>query len=157
MSNKTLGEVIRMMVESALSKDDMTCRVRLIDVINMVNGSQEDVPYDERSLSLPSLKSSYIYNTTSRITSLIEKGLKATHEIEVDDYGDEVFVIKLVKGSYGIGTRKKTDNQAALKAVEEFKGKVMRVMPDISHFEEAEILIAAKVIKEMKAIIEEIK
>lgn len=157
METKTLGEVIRMMVESALSKDDLTCMARVNDIIKMVKGNQDDVPYEERSISLPNLKSSYIYNTTSRIAALTERGLKVKHSITQDDFGDDVFTITLVKGTYGVGSRKKTDSQAALKAVEDFKARVMKVMPDISNLEGDEVILAAKVIKAMKDIIEEMK
>lgn len=157
MTTKTLGEVIRMMVENALSKDDLTCTARVSDMAVAVNGNPADMPENDMAFKLPGLKSSYIYNTTSRIASLTEKGLKATHQFGIDDDGMDTFTIKLIKGSYGIGARKRNDNQAAIKAVEDFKAKVMKVMPDISQLDEDSALIAMRAIKAMKDIIEEMK
>lgn len=154
----TLGQVIREMVKAALKSEDKQFSVSLNKIASLI-GAEGDC--------IPKLKSSYIYNTTARMTELRDAGLKATHSYD-DDEGDNEFgettlagdrklVIKLVPGTANIGIRKKTNNAIKEEAITEFKARISKVMPDISEYEGEALAAAMKAIKDYRSIIEEIK
>lgn len=154
----TLGQVIREMVKAALKSEDKQFSVPLTKIASLIGVDGDNIP---------KLKSSYIYNTTARMTELRDVGLKATHSYD-DDEGDSEFgestlagdrrlVIKLVPGTANIGIRKKTNNAIKDEAIAEFKAKISKVMPDISGYEGEALAAAMKAIKDYRSIIEEIK
>lgn len=154
----TLGQVIREMVKQALKSEDKQFSVSLTKIEGIL-GNEEG--------SIKKLKSSYIYNTTARMTELRDAGLKATHHYDEDEFenpfgetilsGDKKLVIKLIPGTANIGIRKKTNNAIKDEAINEFKVKISKVMPDLSEYEGEALAAAMKAIKDYRLIIEEIK
>lgn len=156
----TLGQVIREMVKAALKSEDKQFSVPLRKIASIIG-------VEGNGDNIPKLKSSYIYNTTARMTELRDAGLKATHSYDDDEggsefgestlAGDRKLVIKLVPGAANIGIRKKTNNAIKDEAITEFKTKISKVMPDISEYEGETLAAAMKAIKDYRRIIEEIK
>lgn len=154
----TLGQVIREMVKQALKSEDKQFSVSL-NKIESILGNEEG--------SIQKLKSSYIYNTTARMSELRDAGLKATHHYDDDEgdnefgetslAGDKKLVIKLVPGTANVGIRKKTNDAIKVEAITEFKAKISKVMPDLSEYEGEALAAAMKAIKDYRLIIEEIK
>lgn len=183
MSNKTLGEVIRYMVERALASDDKQFSAPVRDIYKLVNGRDypdlkfEESEYEDDSYikkirdsrEITGLKSSYIYNTTSRIAELRDLNLRAKYEFNWIDGGgdicppakfdgdqaDKYLSIKLVPGAVNPKAKSKADNEKKQKIVAEFKANIAKVMPDFSELSDSDALVALKAIKEMKKIIEE--
>lgn len=154
----TLGQVIREMTKQALKSEDKRFSVSLSKIASLI-GCEGD--------SIPQLKSSYIYNTTARMTELRDAGMKATHYYDDDDgvnefgvatlAGDRKLVIKLIPGEVNIGIRKKTNDAVKDGAIADFKAKISKVMPDLSEYEGEALAAAMKAIKDYRLIIEEIK
>ena len=154
----TLGQVIREMVKAALKSEDKQISVTLNKIESLI-GAEEG--------GLHKLKSSYIYNTTARMPELRDAGLKATHHYDEDEgdsefgettlAGEKKLVIKLIPGAANIGIRKKTNDAIKDGAINEFKAKISKVMPDLSEYEGEALAAAMKAIKDYRLIIEEIK
>lgn len=154
----TLGQVIREMVKAALKSEDKQISVTLNKIESLI-GAEDG--------GLHKLKSSYIYNTTARMPELRDAGLKATHHYDEDEgdsefgettlAGEKKLVIKLIPGSANIGIRKKTNDAIKDEAINEFKVKISKVMPDLSEYEGEALAAAMKAIKDYRLIIEEIK
>ncbi|ATE85801.1 hypothetical protein Sf12_gp75 [Shigella phage Sf12] len=154
----TLGQVIREMTRQALKSEDKTFSVSLNKIESLIGDDGE---------SMSKLKSSYIYNTTARMTELRDAGLKATHFYDDDEgntefglteiAGERKLVIKLIPGEVNIGIRKKTNDAVKDGAIAEFKTKISKVMPDLSEYEGDALAAAMKAIKDYRLIIEDIK
>ncbi|QGH76762.1 hypothetical protein [Escherichia phage BEK3] len=154
----TLGQVIREMVKAALKSEDKQISVTLNKIESLI-GAEEG--------GLHKLKSSYIYNTTARMPELRDAGLKATHHYDEDEgdsefgettlAGEKKLVIKLIPGAANIGIRKKTNDAIKDEAINGFKAKISKVMPDLSEYEGEALAAAMKAIKDYRLIIEEIK
>lgn len=154
----TLGQVIREMVKAALKSEEKQISVTLNKIESLI-GAEEG--------GLHKLKSSYIYNTTARMSELRDAGLKATHHYDEDEgdsefgettlAGEKKLVIKLIPGTANIGIRKKTNDAIKDEAITEFKAKISKVMPDLSEYEGEALVAAMKAIKDYRLIIEEVK
>ena len=158
---KSIGEVIRGMVEMAMKSESKSFSVSVKNFAVLVTGIDRGeiiaITDNEALAMMPRLKSSYIYNTVSRMTCLSDAGLLAKYKFEDDEDGQRIFTIYLVPGKIQKNSRSVADKIKREKVIEDFKSRVMKVMPDISHLDGEEVILAAKVIKAMKDIIEEMK
>lgn len=165
MEKKTLGEVLRAMVDEAMNRDDKTFSVPVRKIAFLINGG---VTTGDDSENIPQLKSSYIYNTTSRMQALQDAGLKVKHWYGnegdgqvVSDFIDEAMerslFIKLVPGDSKVGSRKVKSDEAYNKAMADIKARVLKMTPDIIDLEGDELNGALKVMKEFRDMIKEMK
>ena len=156
---KSIGEVIRGMVDMAIKSDEKEFGVSVKNLATLVTGldsTEVMMLSDNEALAMmPKLKSSYIYNTTSRMSCLHKAGLVAKYRFEDDEDGQKVFIIHLVPGKIKRGSRKAASRLKEQKIIEDFKARVMKVMPDLSYLSDDEVLAAVSAIKAMKAIIKE--
>lgn len=178
MSNKTLGEVIRFMVSKAIESDDKSFMAPVREIYKLVNGCDypeletEDYADTEKvreSRNIVGMKSSYIYNTVTRIPELRDLDMKAKHSfvwLDVDgeetqpgrfdgDGADKHLKIELVKGAAIPKAKKRAEDENKKVAIQAFKERIAKVMPDVSSYSPDEMAGAIKAIKAMKEIIGE--
>ncbi|QFP92967.2 hypothetical protein ECH1_01 [Escherichia virus ECH1] len=165
MQKVSLGEVVRYMVKKAINSESGEFVIPVSYIAAQVYGadpiviSKEDMEkggvYD-----MTKLKSSYVANTSSRMPEVIERDFRAkisfVEELYDDSYQD-CAKITMVKGAVRKGSRKASDRMKEQKIIEGFREKLLSVMPDLSHLEGNDIIIAVNAIKAMKEIIKEIK
>lgn len=178
MSNKTLGEVIRFMVGEAIKSDSRSFKAPVMEIYKLVNGhgypeldaeDYADTAKVRASREIVGLKSSYIYNTVTRMQELRDINMRAKHRfiwLDVDgeecqpgkfddDGATKYLVIYLVKGATIPKAKRKAEEEKNQQAINAFKERVSKVMPDVSSYSPDEMAGAIKAIKAMKEIIGE--
>lgn len=178
MSNKTLGEVIRFMVGEAIKSDSKSFHAPVMEIYKLVNGrgypeldaeDYADTAKVRASREIAGLKSSYIYNTVTRMQELRDINMRAKHRfIWLDDDGEECqpgkfdndgatkhLVIELVDGAIMPKAKRKDEDEKRRQAINTFKARISKVMPDVSDYDSEQMIGAMKAIKAMKVLIEE--
>ena len=162
----SLGDIVRYMVLEALSSDDGTYAVPVRMIHKKLGGYTDKETCDSDFKSggkhaMTKLKASYVSNTASRMQEVKDADKRARFSVVDMDFDGTPGVycakITMVDGAVKVGSRSKTSNQVAEKAVNDFKVKISKVMPDLSEYEGAELAAAVKAIKDYRLIIEEIK
>lgn len=160
MEKKTLGEVLRAMVDEALKSEDLKFSFPVSKIAYLVNGNPALGKNAEEIAELkkiPQLRSSYIYNTTSRMDVLQEKGLKVKHRIEDNEDGNEELYIQLVAGNPKVGGRKVKSDETYQRALNDIKARILKLNPSISDFDGDELSGAVKAIRMYQELIKELK
>lgn len=160
MENKTLGEVLRAMVDEALKSDDLSFSLPVSKIAYLVNGNPllGKTTDEIRELKkVPQLRSSYIYNTTSRMGVLQEKGLKVKHSIEENEDGNDELYIKLTPGNPKVGGRKVKSDESYQRALNDIKARILKLNPNIVEFDGDELSGAIKAIRMYHDMIKEMK
>lgn len=177
MSKATLGEVIRFMTEKALQSDDKKFSVRLRDIKRQITGIAPGLGFTNEQFAeyekIDWLKSSYIYNTTSRMQSLKDADKRAKYKIEVLDIeGEEIIsddpielqengfrylTIYIVDGAVKPTEKNRTDKIKDGVVIEKFKERLLKLSPNVLEFEGDELTGAVKAIRMYQEMIKEFK
>ena len=156
MQKLTLGEVIREMVRKAMASQNGEFKVPVSQIFKLVRGKPyPEMEYDEETdeilnladRAMPELKSSYIYNTVSRMTELRDANKRARYKfIWIDDEGeqtrpgnfdgdgaDKYLVIYVENGAHWTGNREKKKQEAEKEVaiIERFKARLLKITPNV--------------------------
>lgn len=152
MNKVTLGDVIREMVRQAIKSDKKLCVVPVRKIFNMVNGydypdeiiDEETGEFKTPGREIAGLKSSYIYNTASRMQELRDIDMHVKHRFiwlasgeetvarKVDgDGADKNLLIQLEPGAIKPKKRKIADIAKEAAAIERFKARLLKIAPNI--------------------------
>lgn len=160
----SLGDIVRYMVLEALSSDDGAYAVPVRMIHKKLGGYTDSETCDSDFKSggkhvMTKLKASYVSNTASRMPEVKEADKRARFSmVEMDfDGTPSVYCAKItmVDGAVRVGSRSKTNNQLAEKAVNDFKAKILKLMPSVTDLEGDEISGAIKAIKMYQDMIRE--
>ena len=160
----SLGDIVRYMVLEALASDDGTYAVPVRMIHKKLGGyiDRETCDSDFKSGGkhvLTKLKASYVSNTASRMQEVKDADKRARFSmVEMDfDGTPSVYCAKItmVDGAVKVGSRSKTNNQVAEKSVNDFKARILKLMPSVTEFEGDEITGAIKAIKMYQDMIKE--
>lgn len=170
MSKATLGEVIRFMTEKALQSDKKSFSIKLRDIKRQLTGVKWEASMSDEELAayeiIDELKSSYIYNTTSRMQALKDADKRAKYKIEwLDDDGDEVsdgdgfrhLTIYIVDGAVKPTEKNRSDKLKDAATIEKFKERLLKLSPNVLDFEGDELTGAVKAIRMYQEMIKELK
>lgn len=174
MNVKTLGAVIRYMIDQAIEAEDKSFTVRLRDIARAITGiNPKDFTYEEmvEFEKVKGLKSSYIYNTAARVQRLQELNLRAKYEMVfvdedgevqsgssmVDGLGYKAMRIFLVDGAVKPVSRAKADSESEAMAVERFKSRLLKLSPSVAGLEGDELKGAVSMINAYQEMIKETK
>lgn len=162
----SLGDIVRYMVLEALASDDGTYAVPVRMIHKKLGGYTDKETCDSDFKSggkhaMTKFKASYVSNTASRMQEVKDADKRARFSMLDMDFDGTPGVycakITMVDGAVKVGSRSKTNNQVAEKAVIEFKEKILKLMPSVTGFEGDEITGAIKAIKMYQDMIKEIK
>lgn len=170
MSVKTLGAVIRYMIDQAIESEDKSFTVRLRDIARATTGINPKSLSDDEIVEfekVKGLKSSYIYNTASRVKRLQELNLRAKYEMVfvdedgeiqsgssvVDGLGYRAMRIFLVEGAVKPVCRARADSENEAMAVERFKSRLLKLSPSVAGLEGDELKGAVAMINAYQEMI----
>ena len=165
----SLGDVVRYMAEQALKSENRSYHVPIHLIARQMYGLTADdmgrINADDLEAggkySVAKLKASYVSNTVARMPEIQAANVRAKLSIKDGDFGDDVDVrcayITLVDGAIQTGKRVKSNNQVAENAVNDFKDRILKLMPSVTDFEGDEITGAIKAIKMYQEMIKETK
>lgn len=136
----TLGDLVREMAKEAFKKEDGVVEVPLIYVLARIKGvdcsSYQSISSglspDEMAnpkLYMQQLKSSYITNTTARLSEMKDNDLKVRSKFFSDDNGRPHIRISLAKGAIKLGSRgksKKVVNREIENSIKEELSSVLK-------------------------------
>lgn len=152
MDKLTLGDVVREMVRQAIKSDKKLCVLPVRKIFNLVNGHdypEEIIDEVTGEISSPGreiagLKSSYIYNTASRMQELRDIDMHVKHRFiwlasgeetaarKVDgDGADKNLLIQLSPGALKPTKRKAADVEKESATIERFKARLLKITPNI--------------------------
>lgn len=165
MNSSTLGDVVRYMVLEAIKSDSKDFIIPVKLIYKQIGG---DIDADSSDLDfkpggryhIDRLRASYVANTASRMDEVKDANVRARLSIGDMEFREELQYcakITLVTGAIKPGSRNKSNEALASKAVEEFKAKILKLMPSVTDFEGDEITGAIKAIKMYQEMIRDTK
>ncbi|WWD11027.1 hypothetical protein CPL00134L_CDS0032 [Escherichia phage Phagiculus] len=163
MSNTTLGDVVRGMVDEALKSEAKEFHVPVKKIYQLLGG---EVDFDSSDVDfkrggryeITKLKASYVANTASRMESMKDADYRARLSFGDMEFKDEVEYcakITLIKGAIKEGVRNKTNEHIEIKAIESFKERILKLSPNIVDMEGDELSGAIKAIRMYQDMIKE--
>lgn len=163
--NPTLGDIVREMVKQALKSDDLSFTVPVKYIFKNLNGGlpNDSCPEDFKAggkYSIGKLKASYVCNTASRMQEIKDADKRARFSLGEMCFNDEPNYcarITLVDGAVKTGTKAKNDNQLAIKAVEEFRSRLLKLSPSVAGMSGEELKGAVAMINAYQEMIKEAK
>lgn len=162
----SLGDIVRYMVLEALSSDDGTYAVPVKMIHKKLGGYIDSETCDSDfkdggKYAMKKLKASYVCNTASRMREVKDADKRARFSMVEMDFDGTPCVycakITMVDGAVKVGSRSKTNDQVAERAISDFKAKILKLIPSVTELEGDEITGAIKAIKMYQEMIKEAK
>lgn len=162
----SLGDIVRYMVLEALSSDDGTYAVPVKMIHKKLGGYIDSETCDSDfktggKYAMKKLKASYVCNTASRMQEVKDADKRARFSMVEMDFDGTPGVycakITMVDGAVKVGSRSKTNNQVAEKAVNDFKSRLLKLSPSIAGLEGDALKGAVAIINAYQELIKEAK